>query len=147
MHGRHGEHTTRKALGRQCCRLSIQMPSLSQLLDLDPDVVLFAGSKWFKPEIPSRHESHVLRLNGVFFFFASELWTNCKVSSRHKNVDPKTQNYDHLGLFEVFCNHLRFFFPSLLCGLHIFAGCNLYSLDRKTENDRVLRKPLCLSHG
>ena len=44
--------------------------SPNQLVDLDPDfVVLFdAFCLGFKPEIPIRsHESHVLRLNGVFF--------------------------------------------------------------------------------
>lgn len=117
MHGRHGEHTTRKALGRQCCRLSIQMPSLSQLVDLDPDVVLFAGSKWFKPEIPSRHESHVLRLNGVFF----SLQVSSEPTARYRHViKMSTQKHKITiiwGCLKFFATICVSFSPAC------FAGC------------------------
>ena len=117
MHGRHGEHTTRKALGRQCCRLSIQMPSLSQLVDLDPDVVLFAGSKWFKTEIPSRHESHVLRLNGVFF----SLQVSSEPTARYRHViKMSTQKHKITiiwGCLKFFATICVSFSPAC------FAGC------------------------
>lgn len=144
-------HFNKKGSWKATVLSSIQMSSLSQPACGPGPRFCSVFCLGFKPEIPIRsHESHVLKLNVFVNFLCreSELWTNCRVSSHHKNVDPKTQNYGHLnGVVWSCLQPFACFFPSLLCGLQFVAGCNLYSLDRKTENDRVLHKPLCLNHG
>lgn len=124
IHGRHGEHiSTRKALGRpQCCHRFRCLRSPNQLVDLDPDfVVFFAWGSNLK--FLFDHMNHMCSSwMCLLIFFAEKVSSEPTAGYRHI-IKMSTQKHKitviWMGLFEVVCNHLRVFSPAC------FAGCNL----------------------